>query len=217
MLKCPRVLQLYIGALDMAYSKDIIGRAIALSTSKPIKEVIIILQREFETHKIPAEKTVYRWKKIYPHLWQPEIRVIKVEQLDVKRIEEHFEQLAYVAEKFLSGGLITTELSDKTTDVEYIIHDVRDDDKYYTASKEGLVEILKERIEMLDKSPIKWDFNTCLFPHLIPEFTELSPSTFLELISLKPYEVIEQLRLIIKRKTAKGLCPVCENLISKAT
>ena len=54
-----------------------------------------------------------------------------------------------------------------------------------------------------------WDWD-CLLSHLQAECPEVEAKGFEQAVRETPYEVIDALRLMARRKTLKGTCPVCE-------
>ena len=55
----------------------------------------------------------------------------------------------------------------------------------------------------------EYDLSECFIPHFMAEHPDIKTQDFHEFISDKPYQVIEILRVLMRRRTFKGTCPIC--------
>lgn len=122
--------------------------------------------------------------------------------------KEHFEDLAIVACSLLEDGLDNVIINDG---------DKQSTENKYTMIQEHKdVEILKRDLYLylLANTDItirkfsQFDVD-CLFSHLMTEYTQIEEIGYSVFIETDPFELIKILRIVSRRKTFKGTCPVC--------
>ena len=194
----------------MAYPEAIKRRALELSKGRSAAHVLKILEQEFKEQYMPDERTIRRWRKEKPMAPEAQKR-IELEWLLMESMKEHFEHLTDVARTLLANGLDTVEpkrsKGDEFEPAEYIVWD-----GYFekaTVNQDQLSDMLDDNIP-LAASKHGLDFD-CFLSHLEVEYSDIESKGLWKVIRENPYELIETLRVLARRKTFKGTCPVCEN------
>ena len=130
----------------------------------------------------------------------------RVDPIIAERRQQHFDQLAGIASTLLGediykkepdpsweeyGGSLPPPLSDWMTN-EQLTGQLRD-------NWDGALVTYQYN---------QWDFD-CLVSHLKAEYPEIVPLGLDEAIRDNPRELMQALRVVSRRKTFKGTCPVC--------
>ena len=118
--------------------------------------------------------------------------------------EEHFARMADIAASLLRNGLDTV---------------ARDSQGGLSMSKGmGVIMIYDELTEALEgnfKSACfefsDYDVNASFVRHLEAEVPDIRTQGLQNYLEKHPYEMIETLRLLCRRKTFKGNCPICKD------
>ena len=118
--------------------------------------------------------------------------------------EEHFARMAEIAASLLKNGLDTV---------------ARDSQGGLSMGRGmGVIMIYDELTEALEgnfKSACfefsEYDVNTSFISHLEAEVPDIKTQGLREYLEGHPYEMIETLRLLCRRKTFKGTCRVCKD------
>jgi excisionase family DNA binding protein len=134
----------------------------------------------------------------------------EVSLVTAKRIEQHFDHLADIAKGLLSGNLDNvTAKSTKTGDIfEYTFWEGT---VGQGIARKQLSEMLERNIESFYEQPNDtYDLDYFLY-HLVAEYPEVQSKGFNNFAKKNPYELVEMLRLLVRRKTFKGTCPVCKD------
>ena len=116
--------------------------------------------------------------------------------------EEHFSRISDIAKSLLRNGLdtITRDESGALSiagDRGWIIYD-------------ELIEIIEDNLKAACIEFSEYDVIKNFLPHLeaeVPSIKDLGLEKYLE---KQPYELIETLRMLCRRKVFKGKCPVCQ-------
>jgi len=138
-----------------------------------------------------------------------EIQVQKeFDPIIVKRKEEHFEHLADIADKLLARNL--DKVIQKTSPPR---GDQFDMFEYFWKgigiTREHLSDILGEHVDaFFDANDVDFEY---FLSHLKAEYPEIESKGLDRVVKENPYELIETLRILARRKTFKGTCPVCED------
>lgn len=195
----------------MAYSKQLMQRAIELSPGRSAGEVIRALRKEYKTDDLPDERTIRRWRKAEPVIHsdgeQPKARSSLTDNL-----KEHYTKLVGVADRLLSGDLkrVVKWVTDKD-EVEYYLYDESEEHVLYRLTEDDLAGEFDQNIILAYRDYTEWFFKTCFLPHLYAEWpNELTSKGLYIIAEEQPYQLIETLRLLSERKTFKGTCPVCD-------
>jgi hypothetical protein len=202
----------------MTYSEKLKSRALRLyngpHTVPSADEVCDILGREFPGKKIPDARTIRRWKAnetrvmaVVAESRQP----TTIDPMIAKRREEHFEQLAITATILLQGNLHTVQdvSSGGTNPPEYMIFTEERGDE--SISHEKLASALVNNLaNLVDTEIDSVDFDS-LMEHLKAELPEVPSNIPFPYSYENPYEVIDALKILSKRKTFKGKCAVCKD------
>lgn len=128
----------------------------------------------------------------------------------VESKKKHFLHLAELANSLLEDGLDNVEINtnerSNINGKKYVIINDHSDEavntKYLYAS---LIANIDVTIRKYSKSEVD-----DLFSHLLAEYPEVDDGDTNTYIKDKPFELIEILHLLARRKTFKGTCPVCE-------
>jgi len=137
-----------------------------------------------------------------------------------KRREDHFDHLAGIAKAILTvEDYLEDMFENPEPTTEYVF---RTGDGNYPASREELTSSLQNNIGIIrGEVPTEsgWDENKecaefdidCLIDHLKVECPEVASKGFYQAVEENPYEVIDKLRVLSRRKTFGGTCPVCQD------
>jgi len=127
--------------------------------------------------------------------------------------KEHFGHMADIAKALLSGNLsnVTTKsikTGDKFDIFEYFF--------WEGGAGQGITgrqlsDMLERNIESLSEQPDDAYDLDCFLHHLVTEYPEVKSKGFNKFAEENPYELIDILRLLTRRKTFKGACPVCKD------
>jgi excisionase family DNA binding protein len=137
----------------------------------------------------------------------------EVSPVIAKRMEQHFDHLADITKALLSGNLDNvTVKSTKTGDqfdiFEYILWE---GGAGQSITRKQLSDMLERNIESLSEQPDGAYDLTCFISHLAAEYPDVISKGLDSTVEENPYELIDILRLLVKRKTFKGTCPVCKD------
>jgi hypothetical protein len=55
----------------------------------------------------------------------------------------------------------------------------------------------------------EYDVDSCFVPHLVAEYPEIKATGFEEFFVQESLKLINILKLLLRRKTYKGTCPIC--------
>lgn len=131
--------------------------------------------------------------------------------ITAKRKEEHFDRLADITAQLLANNLENVEETpsqkDPTDPFKYTIWD---GGAGVGITHDLLVSGLRGNIERTQHQFSDWDFGYFLY-HLAAEIPEIESRGFSSVVEEKPYKLIETLRVLVRRKTFKGTCPVCKD------
>lgn len=133
-----------------------------------------------------------------------------------RRREWHFDRLADIASAFLINGIDTVMPSIDTVMPRTIRGDEYGRSKYTVGEQE--VEISNFELSLALQANIQsvlsrfspWDI-TCLIYHLKAESPEIESKGFTDVVRENPYELIDRLRVLARRKLFKGTCPICQD------
>ncbi|MDD5094337.1 MAG: hypothetical protein PHV74_08175 [Dehalococcoidia bacterium] len=134
---------------------------------------------------------------------------INMEPLILQSMSSHFDHMSDIASAMLAGNL------DKVVEGiggAYTISDK--DETYRDIPQDELGLALESNLENIFQQCGPWDFWYCFYEHFLAEFSELfapNESDITILTDKRPYELIEALRVLARRKTFKGTCPVCKD------
>jgi len=136
----------------------------------------------------------------------------KADPVISKRRDEHFERLAKVADTLLDNNLHTvvpnTECS--AGEPQYLV-EVDWVSSGYPLEKSQLTMILQKNIGKAYNLFEPMYFHKNFLPHLRAEIPIINIKGIWDFIEEQPYELIENLRILVERKTFKGTCPICED------
>ncbi|MFC1924790.1 hypothetical protein ACFLXA_05460 [Chloroflexota bacterium] len=210
----------------MAVPKEIKQRALelqGLSADKVVRE----LAKEFpNSTDIPCPKTIYRWRKekaLTEIKVSSTLRLSLSSSLAVVNKKEHFDQLALVAKALLNvHDYLENTSKNPSKDEQCKEYAQPSGDEYWPLSHAELSSSLQRNLDVMngvihgyegwDESKIfpRIDIE-CLVYHLGEECSEVKSKGFSKAIEENPYEVIDNLRVLCRRKTFKGTCPVCQD------
>jgi len=123
-----------------------------------------------------------------------------------RRKEEHFQYLAKMVEALLSDDLDTVERIQSQGNYAQF---------QYSLGGMGIThEQLGSRVG--DKIQTLWEHYpafdvACLVDHLRAEYQDIDAKGLSAVVRDNPYEFIETLRVLARRQTFKGTCPVCKD------
>jgi hypothetical protein len=118
--------------------------------------------------------------------------------------QEHFVRMADIASSLLKKGL------DSAVRVG----------NFYQIGPEGMGDIFYEYLPDMLLSNMKsaclqfsdYDVKTCFLAHLKAELNNFKAQEFETYVEEHTDETLETLRVIARRKTCKGVCPICKDL-----
>ena len=116
--------------------------------------------------------------------------------------EEHFGRMAAIAKSLLKNGL------DAITRLEHGELSLGDGRGWF--NYEELTEILEENFKSACFEFSPYDVESGFVPHLEAEVPAIKTQGLQKYLDEHPYEMIETLRLLCRRKTFKGKCPICQ-------
>ncbi|MFC1918158.1 hypothetical protein ACFLXH_05865 [Chloroflexota bacterium] len=130
-----------------------------------------------------------------------------------QRREQHFNNLADIAQKLLEGGvrdiIMIAPDTDNPNSEEYVI--TSGVDPVESMGLNGLRHKLRDNLHLAFDTYGMWDVNDCLQTHLKLEGIDFLSQGIERAIQDNPYEFIEILRVLAQRQTFNGTCPVCRN------
>jgi len=185
----------------MLFSEEYKKRAVELSQQYTAQEVSTHLSQEFPDKPPPDERTIRRWRKVYSNGL--------IQLIDSKRKEEHFDHLVGIVNLLLDNEVSKVfgnpSSSDEPEADDYTI--ISEETDFKKIPHGYLVERIENNIDYVCKTFSVFDFWECLFPHLMAETKYNDFNQFYENHTI---EFIDTLRILVRRKTFKGTCPVCE-------
>jgi hypothetical protein len=195
----------------MSYRPKIKQRALELiQEGYSSGAVINALMQEFPKElKHPDERTIRRWRRAVLE----QKKEMKLEPIVLNRIQEHFEHLTNIVLALLSNPLNLDGVRENpSTEAPFDMfkYTLWEGDSGIGITHEQLSSMLQESIERADYIFGEWDFQ-CLILHLMAESPEIESKGFYKIAAENPYELIETLRILARRKTFKGTCPVCKD------
>ncbi|MBN2463857.1 MAG: hypothetical protein JXB43_09710 [Dehalococcoidia bacterium] len=134
-----------------------------------------------------------------------------IDPLIIEAKRKHFTDMAAIVSALLANGLDTVRKHSSIEGTEKIIYSTLIGDSMEVLSHEQLGDRL--RVNM----GLKWvrmnaeDIDRFL-AHLKADYHELEFRDILTIVAENPYELIEAIRLLIRRGTLKGECDICEHL-----
>ena len=136
----------------------------------------------------------------------------KADPVISKRREEHFERLAKVADALLDNNLhkVVPNIEGGVGEPQYLI-EVDWISSGYPLEKSQLTTILHENIGKVYNLFEPMYFHKNFLPHLMAEIPMINIKGIWDFIEEQPYELIENLKILVERRTFKGTCPICED------
>jgi len=118
---------------------------------------------------------------------------------------EHFAQLTEIAMMLIVG-------------LEHIEPWEDGKQAIYVGPRElGAVVPMDELSTVLDKNLnaayvrfSEYDVDGCFVPHVEAEYSEIKAMGFIEFLEQEPLELVNILKLLLRRNTYKGTCPICQ-------
>ncbi len=212
----------------MTAPKEIKQRALELSSQGlSAEKVLKALDKEFNhSSDIPGERTIYRWRKEKPadSIQVPETPKPAVStNLILANKKEHFDQLAEVAKALLIECDYLEDFIEnpkKDEQQKEYMHPVGDE--YWPVSRSQISLSLKNNLDAISGVIYGyegWDISKiypridieCLVSHLEEECSEVKLKGFAKAIEENPYEIIDTLRVLCRRKIFKGTCSICKD------
>ena len=140
--------------------------------------------------------------------------------LIAKRREEHFGHLANIANALLSARdhLWAIRVYPNGEYGSYA-YGLEDDEDTWGCSRQQVGIDLRESVDIAlgrtfesweDPECNDWDFD-CLVSHLKAEYGAIETSGFFRVVEENPFGLLDLLRVVARRKTFKGTCPVCKD------
>jgi hypothetical protein len=168
------------------------------------------LSKEFPKElKHPDERTIRRWRKALLE----QQKEMKLEPIVLSRMEEHFEHLADIVWAVLSNPYNldgVKENPSRGTPFDIFKYTLWESGSGQGITHGQLSSMLGENIDRVDYVFAEFDFY-CLILHLRAESPEIEAKGFYTVATENPYELIDTLRILARRKTFKGTCPVCQD------
>lgn len=126
-----------------------------------------------------------------------------------KRLEEHFDRLANMVKILLENGLDTVTKNDPS--VSAFPYTLWSGQSGMSIPHELLSSYLQKNIDQLYLEYEDFDLPDFMC-HLEAEHIEIKSKGLRKVVAENPYELIEVLRVLVRRKTFnKGTCPVCKD------
>lgn len=135
--------------------------------------------------------------------------IIQRSTIATKRLEEHFDRLANMVNILLENGLEAITKNDPS--VSAFPYTLWSGQSGMAIPHELLSSYLQKNIDQLFLEYIDSDLQNFMC-HLEAEYTEIKSKGLRKVVAENPYELIEILRVLVRRGTFnKGTCPVCED------
>ena len=137
----------------------------------------------------------------------------EIDPIIVQREKDHFDHLADITQGLLSGNLDnvtakSTKAGDQFDIFEYIFWE---GGLRQGITRKQLSDMMERNVELYYEQPNDtYDLDYFLH-HLIAEYPEVESKGFNNFVKENPYELVDILRLLARRKTFKGTCPVCKD------
>ena len=137
----------------------------------------------------------------------------EIDPIIVQRRKDHSDHLADIAKGLLSGNLDNIEAKSTKTGDQYNIFEYIfwEGGAGQVITRKQLSDMMERNIELFYEQPNDTYDLDCFLHHLVAEYPEVQSKGFNNFAKENPYELVEILRLLARRKTFKGTCPVCKD------
>ncbi len=125
-----------------------------------------------------------------------------------KRLEEHFDRLADMVGILLANGLETITKNDPI--ISAFPYTLWSGQAGMGIPHKLLSSYLQQNIDQLFLEYNDFDLQNFM-SHLEAEYPDIGSEGLRKVVAENPYELIEILRVLARRKTFKGTCSVCED------
>jgi len=125
--------------------------------------------------------------------------------------KEHFNYLADIVNELLSNGLDgVTKNPNNREQGDLFEYTIWSRDSGLGIPRQLLHSMLQGNIDRAASKYIDLDLE-CLISHLKAEYPDIQSKGFRKVVADNPYELIDILRLLVRKKIFKGICPVCKD------
>lgn len=124
-------------------------------------------------------------------------------------LAKHYKQLSEMVSELLVNGLDTVEKNDPS--VSEFPYTLWSGQSGIMVSKEILTSYLQENINQLHHKYNDFDLQNLMY-HLEAEYPDISSKGLRKIVVENPYELIDILRLLVRKKMSKGNCSECKNM-----
>ncbi len=131
---------------------------------------------------------------------------LKVAPIITNQRREHFTQLTEIV-RMLVVGLEHIEPWEDGKEAIYV--GPRELDA--VVPMDELSTVLEKNLNAAYVHSSEYDVDYCFVPHLETEYPEIKATGFEEFLEQEPLKLINNLKLLLRRKTYKGTCPVCQD------
>ncbi len=128
--------------------------------------------------------------------------------IDAKK--KHFADMAAIADALLENGLDIVRKHSTGRGIDKYEYSTVISDSMEFLSHEQLGDRLRVNIGLQWVRMSAEDINRFL-AHLRADYHELESKDIVTVITDNPYELVEALRVLIRRRTLTGTCPVCKD------
>jgi len=137
----------------------------------------------------------------------------QVDPIIIQRRKDHFDHLADIAQGLLSGNLdnVTAKSTKAGDQFDIFEYTIWEGGARQGITRKQLSDMMDRNVELYYEQPNDtYDLDYFLH-HLIAEYPEVESKGFNNFAKENPYELVDILRLLARRKTFKGTCPVCKD------
>ncbi|MAE10813.1 MAG: hypothetical protein CL876_02645 [Dehalococcoidales bacterium] len=166
-----------------------------------------------ESMSVPKSKRFICQRKLHFDVARKVLQVAITREIDPVIIEQrkhHFAQLADITKNLLENGVDTIKIAcHDLIESEYQI--AQKDGALSEIDKEGISNELERNLYNLCLDQGSWDFENLFLPHFSEEYTGLKGKYWEQVLEENPYEIAASLRILARRATFGGICPICKD------
>ena len=179
----------------MAYPDNIKQRAIELSESASAAWALKKLQKEFPETYMLNERTIRRWRKAKPIISKP--------------LQTHFRELGNIVDFLWSEGLHRVVAKDTKRGDQFDIFEYVFEEGGQAFTRENLSKMVFTTWDYAGAAYGSWKLE-CLLWHIKAERPDIESKGFADFVKENPYQFVETLGVLVRRKTLEGTCPICK-------
>ncbi|MFC2021317.1 hypothetical protein ACFLU1_06020, partial [Chloroflexota bacterium] len=166
-----------------------------------------------ENMSVPRSKRFIRQRKLHYDVAKKVLQLAierKVDPIVVEQRKSHYAHLTDIAKNLLQNRVDSIEPANhELIKSEYQI--AAEDGALLEIDKEGILFELERNLDNLYSKLSSWDFENSFIAHLAEEYPELKEKEWEDAVEENPYGIIALLRILARRGTFAGVCPICKD------